>query len=133
MNYFAFHLGDYAAGTLHLSWDEDMALTRLIRAYYSNEQPIPKDNIYRLARASTPLQRRAVDTVIAEFFSLVGDNYHQKRCDEEIERYRDKQTKAQKSANGRWRKPTTHSEGNADAMRTHSEGNANQEPITNNQ
>jgi uncharacterized protein YdaU (DUF1376 family) len=132
VNYFEDHIGDYAAATAHLSWDEDMAYTRLIRAYYHAERPIPRDQTYRLARASTPAQRKAVDTVIAEFFWLGDDGYHQKRCDEEIARYQDKQSKAKASANKRWAHVQTASDGNANAsanamrthMPTHSEGNA---------
>ena len=143
MNYFPFHVGDYVASTAHLSWDEDMAYTRLIRSYYQTEKPIPKEKAYRLARATTPSQRAAVDSVLDEFFILDADGYHQKRCDEEIAKFSDKQNKAKRSANARWKPDSKHSEGNANAsethMRTHSEGNAdamltnNQEPITNNQ
>jgi len=134
MNYYEHHLGDYAAATAHLSWDEDMAYTRLIRAYYHHEKPIPADQreACRLARATTPAQRRAVDTVLREFFELHDDGWHQKRCDEEIERYQDKQTKAKRSAEARWNAKRSECErisdrnanASADAMRTHSEGNA---------
>lgn len=128
MNYYEHHLGDYAAATAHLSWDEDMAYTRLLRAYYHHEKGIPQGQEYRLARASTPAQRKAVDSVLAEFFSLVDGAHTQKRADEEIARYRDKQSKASASAAERWRRARAQSEGNAnappDAMRTHSEGNA---------
>ncbi|HEY0878977.1 MAG TPA: YdaU family protein [Zeimonas sp.] len=134
MNYYEHHLGDYAAATAHLSWDEDMAYTRLLRAYYHHEKPIPVDQreACRLARASTPAQRRAVDTVLREFFDLRDDGWHQKRADEEISRYQDKQAKARRSAEARWNAQRSEceriSEGNAnasaDAMRTHSEGNA---------
>jgi uncharacterized protein YdaU (DUF1376 family) len=91
VNYFEDHIGDYAAATAHLSWDEDMAYTRLIRAYYHTEKPIPKGQAYRLARASTAAHRRAVDAVLTEFFELREDGFHQKRCDEEIVRFHEKQ------------------------------------------
>lgn len=133
MNYFEDHIGDYAAATAHLTWDEDMAYTRLIRAYYHSEKPIPKDQTYRFARATTPGQRRAVDAVIRDFFKLDGDEYRQKRCDEEIARYKDKQAKAKRSADARWSANRSDSEGTANAMRTHSEGNALQSPVTSNQ
>lgn len=86
MNFFKHHLGDYAAATAHLSWDEDMAYTRLMRVYYQHEKPIPADKAQacRLARATTPVQKRAVETVLNEFFTLEDDGWHQKRCDEEI-------------------------------------------------
>ena len=130
MNYYEHHLGDYAAATAHLSWDEDMAYQRLMRAYYRTEKPIPADikAACRLVRADSRSQRDAVASVLREFFELLDDGWHQRRCDAEITRYRDKQAKASRSANARWATKPTHSEGNAnastDAMRTHSEGNA---------
>lgn len=137
MNYYEHHLGDYAAATGHLTWDEDMAYTRLLRAYYHHERGIPEGQQYRLARASTPAQRKAVDAVLAEFFVLTGGVYIQKRADEEIARYQDKQAKAKRSAEARWSAKPAHSEGNANAspnaMRTHSEGNALQTPDTRHQ
>lgn len=86
MNYYEHHLGDYAAATGHLSWDEDMAYTRLIRAYYHHEKPIPADlkAACRLVRAATPAQRKAVESVLGEFFVLDPDGWRQKRCDAEI-------------------------------------------------
>lgn len=86
MNFYKHHLGDYAAATMHLSWDEDMAFSRLLRVYYQHEKPISPDKVqaYRLARAITPTQKKAVDTVLLEFFVLAADGWHQKRCDEEI-------------------------------------------------
>jgi uncharacterized protein YdaU (DUF1376 family) len=90
MNYYEHHLGDWAAATGHLTWDEDMAYTRLLRAYYHAEKAIPVGQQYRLAKAVTPAQRKAVDSVLAEFFLLEDDGYHQKRADEEIARFQEK-------------------------------------------
>lgn len=86
MNFYKHHLGDYAAATSHLSWDEDCAYRRLIDQYYKRETPIPADmkDACRLARATTPAQRRAVQAVLEEFFQLHEDGWHQKRCDEEL-------------------------------------------------
>lgn len=133
MNYYEHHLGDWAAATGHLTWDEDMAYTRLLRAYYHSEQPIQQGQQYRLARATTPAQRRAVDAVIAEFFELIEGHLHQKRADEEIARYQDKQRKAKASANVRWSQSERNANASPNAMRTHSEGNALQTPDTRHQ
>lgn len=86
MNFYKHHLGDYAAATSHLSWDEDCAYRRLIDQYYKRESPLPAEirEACRLARATNPAQRRAVETVLKEFFTLSDDGWHQKRCDEEI-------------------------------------------------
>lgn len=123
MNYYTHHLGDYAAATGHLSWDEDAAYTRLIRAYYHQEKPIPLDlkDAYRLARAQSAAQRKAVETVLQEFFTRCDDGWHQKRCDEEIDRFKDKQSKAKRSADARWSTKPSDSEGNANALETHTE------------
>jgi uncharacterized protein YdaU (DUF1376 family) len=91
LNYYEHHLGDWAAATGHLTWDEDMAYTRLLRAYYHHEKPIAEGQQYRLAKASTPVQRRAVDQVLQEFFELRDGHYHQKRADAEIAKYREKE------------------------------------------
>jgi uncharacterized protein YdaU (DUF1376 family) len=87
MNFYKHHLGDYAAATSHLSWDEDCAYRRLIDQYYKREAPIPGDikHACRLARANTPAQRKAVEVVLIEFFTKQDDGWHQKRCDVEIE------------------------------------------------
>lgn len=86
MNYYKHHLGDYASATAHLSWDEDCAYRRLLDAYYKREAPIPADlaQACRLARATTPAQRRAVETVLGEFFERGEDGWRNRRCDDEL-------------------------------------------------
>lgn len=153
MNYYPFHLGDYAGATRHLSMLEHGAYRLLIDLYYLREGPLPADlaAVQRLACARTPEERAAVETVLAEFFTLTPDGWRNKRCDAEIERYQERSEKARESAGKRWQPvatatakatapapaeptaPTEECGGNADAMRTHSEGIANQEPRTNSQ
>lgn len=130
MNYYEHHLGDYLRDTAHLSMIEDAAYRRLLDAYYIRERALPADvrECCKLARAQSKPERDAVAYVLREFFDLRDDGHHQRRADAEIERFQDKQAKAKRSAEARWSKRETHSEGNAnassDAMRTHSEGNA---------
>ena len=138
MNYFEHHIGDYAQATAHLSMLEDGAYSRLIRWYYAEERALPADerSVFRIARAQSKQERDAVKAVLADFFELQQDGYHQKRCDAEIAAFQDKRSKAQRSANARWSDRRPHSDGNAnadanaqpDAMRTHSDGNANGMP-----
>lgn len=132
MNYYEHHIGDYAEATAHLNFTEDAAYSRLIRKYYASEKPLPAElkTVQRLVGARTKEEREAVSTVLDEFFTLHDDGWHNQRCDEEVARYLDKQDKAKRSANARWNKPKTHSDGNADGMRTHSDGNAHQAPDT---
>lgn len=131
MNYYEHHLGDYMRDTAHLSWLEDCAYRRLLDVYYVRERALPADirECCKLARAVTKPERDAVSYVLAEFFEQHDDGcYHQKRADEEIQRYQDKQAKAKRSADARWTAHRAQSEGNANAppnaMRTHSERSA---------
>jgi uncharacterized phage protein (TIGR02220 family) len=122
MHTFMFHLGDYARDTQHLSWDEDMAYVRLMRLYYSSEQPLPADvaMVCRRVRATEAYQVAAVEAVLHEFFELGADGWHQKRCDQEIAFYKSRSDKAKHAAALRWQ-----SERSADAMHGQSERYAN--------
>ncbi len=90
MNYYEHHLRDYEADTAHLTWDQDMAYTRLIRWYYRKERPIPSDikEACRLMRASSKAQRDAVANVLDEFFELRDDGWHHHTCDDVIAAFR---------------------------------------------
>jgi uncharacterized protein YdaU (DUF1376 family) len=91
MNYYQHHIRDYDAATSHLSWDQDLAYTRLIRWYYRKEQPIPADlqEACRQVRATSKGQRAAVATVLREFFELRDDGWHHTTCDDAITLYRE--------------------------------------------
>lgn len=131
VNYYEHHIGDYAAATAHLTLVEDAVYTRMMRRYYLTEQPLPTDVaiIARLVGARAPSEIDAVQAVLDEFFVMESDGYHQKRCDEDIAKFIEKQAKARASAAARW--------GNADrianALPTHTEGNAHQTPDTKHQ
>ena len=144
MNYYEHHLGDYLRDTVHLTCLEDGVYRRLIDAYYTREQPLPKDfgACCRLARAVTKQERAAVASILAEYFFATDSGYAHRRCDEEIARFRAKSGKARASAEARWNARQSHSEGNANAyanaspvgMRSHMptqcEGNALQSPVS---
>jgi uncharacterized protein YdaU (DUF1376 family) len=87
VNFYKHHIGDYDADTAHLSWVEDAAYRRLICLYYRREQPVPADiaQACRLVRATSTAERKAVETVLHEFFQFSDDGWRHKRCDEEID------------------------------------------------
>lgn len=91
MNYYEHHIRDYDAATSHLTWDEDLAYTRLIRWYYRKEKAIPADvkEACRQVRATSKTQRDAVESVLREFFVLCDDGWHNETCDEVIARFKD--------------------------------------------
>lgn len=98
MNYYPFHLGDYAAHTGHLEAMEDLAYRRLLDLYYLREEALPVD-----VQATAKLVRMRshasdVESVLNEFFTLTDAGWTHERCDEEIEKMQDKQAKARKSA-----------------------------------
>ena len=86
MNYYEHHIRDYDAATSHLTWDEDLAYTRMIRWYYRKEQPLPVDlkEVCRQIRATTKAEKDAVESVLREFFELRDDGWHQQTCDDVI-------------------------------------------------
>lgn len=113
------------SATAHLSMVEDGCYRRLLDAYYTREAPLPADigACCRLVRAASKDERKAVETVLREFFQLEADGWRHRRCDAEIAKANSKRTKASESANKRWQ-----SERNANAyaneLPTQCEGNA---------
>ena len=93
MNYFELHIGDLTEATAHLSMIEDGAYGRLLRKYYATEKPLPADikQVQRLVAARSKDERDAVETILAEFFELQDDGWHQSRCDAEIAAFHGKQ------------------------------------------
>jgi len=134
VNYVEHHFGDYARDTAHLSIIEHGAYRLLLDLYYVREKLLPADmkECCRLVRAVSAAERKAVASVLAEFFERGPDGWLHRRCESEIARFRDKQEKAKRSASARWNAPKSQSERNANAypnaypnaMRTQSERNA---------
>jgi uncharacterized protein YdaU (DUF1376 family) len=120
MNFYPFHIGDYASATRHLSWDEDAAYRRLLDVYYTSEKALPLEmrQVFRLVVASSEAQRTAVETVLGEFFEQTDAGWINRRADSEILVMREKQDKQREKANKRWHKPEEVS-GNASAMPRH--------------
>jgi uncharacterized protein YdaU (DUF1376 family) len=97
LNYYPFHLGDYAAHTAHLEPMEDLAYRRMLDLYYRIEQPLPEAaEIARLIRMRD--HAATIRDVLNEFFDESPDGYRHARCDAEIARMQDKQAKARASA-----------------------------------
>lgn len=131
MNYYNRHLGDYAKDTKHLSLAEHGAFCLLLDYFYATERPIPDDRCERIATAYADHERKAVRSVLAEFFTQTPDGWINKRAMAEIEAYRAKSLKAKASADARWAKKDANAY--ASASKAHSERNASQEPVTSNQ
>ena len=87
LNFYKHYMGDYTRDTAHLSLAEHGAYRVLLDTYYATEQPLPaeKTALYRITKAMTPAERKAVDLVAAQFFPLQSDGLrHNQRADAEI-------------------------------------------------
>ena len=103
MNFFPFHIGDYAAHTKHLSLLEDLAYRRLLDLYYTNERALPTDpaKVARLIGMREHLQE--VSDVLSDFFLISEEGHTNKRCDREISKYQEKAERAVKANKSRWK------------------------------
>jgi uncharacterized protein YdaU (DUF1376 family) len=134
LNYYPFHIGDYASATRHLSWDEDAAYRRLLDAYYLREGPLPLElrALYRLVSAQSDAQREAVETVLREFFKETPDGWTHGRCDIELAAMRDKREKAAQSAKAKWAKANARAgDANAGKPDANADSNSGRRSATN--
>jgi uncharacterized protein YdaU (DUF1376 family) len=133
LHYYTFNIGDYRRDTSHLNLLEHGIYRQLLDSYYLSEQPLCGDDatLMRTHCIRTEEEKAAFKNVLNDFFCLAKDGYRHKGCEKNIAEYREKSSKASKSAKARWDK-------DANGMRTHSERNANgmltnnHKPITNN-
>lgn len=98
MNYYERHIGDYIRDTVGLSMLEDGAYGRLLDQLYQTEKPLPLDRkeVYRMARATSTPERKAVDYVVGKFFEKTDEGYVQKRAMEILAEYWDRPEQADK-------------------------------------
>lgn len=137
MNFYPHHIGDYLTATAHLSWLEDCSYRRLLDIYYSREQAIPSDisQASRLVRATSKDERKSVETVLLEFFTLTESGWSHGRCDEEIQKAKEAAERAR--LNGRKggrpvkQQPTSNPEITQPVHVANPEKSKSQAPITN--
>lgn len=135
MNYYPHHIGDYLKDTAHLTMVEDGAYRRLIDLYYLHEKPLPTERakVYRLARALTPSDKGAVDTILDEYFELAEEGWRHRRCDTEIEAAQEKGEDAEAKRENEKERQRRHRQRRSDlfaALREHGEVPAWDTPVT---
>lgn len=103
MNFYDFHIGDYASRTAHLEPMEDLAYRRMLDLYYVREEPLPASvaDIARLIRLRG--QEVVIQAVLDEFF-VQGERgcWTHDRCEAVIAKAGEKRGKAKASADERW-------------------------------
>lgn len=104
MNYYPFHLGDYALHTSHLDPIEDITYRRMLDLYYRDQVPLPSDaqRIAKLIRM--PDHAGTVRDILNEFFTESPEGYRNARADREIEAYKRMSDGGVKGAAKRWAK-----------------------------
>jgi uncharacterized protein YdaU (DUF1376 family) len=88
MNYYNRYPGDYARDTQDLSLAEHGAYALLLDYLYGTQQVLPKNpvGLYRVCRAFSDDEKRAVDAVVSRFFVELDDGYTNKRYELESEK-----------------------------------------------
>jgi uncharacterized protein YdaU (DUF1376 family) len=132
MNFYPFHIGDYASHTRHLSLIEDLAYRRLIDAYYLAEKPFSGE--YNLIARSIGMRDYIdeVEYVLNKFFQYWQEDctWRNKRADEEIAKYHAKADSARNANRVKLEKLSTlKSEMKSEAPQLLTK---NQEPLTKN-
>lgn len=135
MNFYDFHIGDYAVRTMHLDPLEDLAYRRMLDLYYTREfaLPVSIDEIARLTRLRN--HAKEIEAVLREFFTLTETGWTNEKCEEVIAQTQSKSGKASKSARARWDRvraekeaaangPTPKCDGDANALPAQSDANA---------
>ena len=88
MNCYKHYIGDYQRDTGHLSLAEHGAYRLMLDAFYATGKPLPADRkaLYRLLRAATSIERKAIDMVSAQFWEITSTGLVNRRAGLEIEK-----------------------------------------------
>ena len=132
MNFYPFHIGDYASHTRHLSLIEDLAYRRLIDHYYLSEAPLFGDYESIAKEIGMLDYPKEIEYILNRYFQFWQEDctWRNKRADEEIAKYHAKADSARNANRMKLEKksvlkPVLKSEPNQTLTN-------NQEPITKN-
>lgn len=142
MNYYQFHIADWVLHTSHLTLEEEGVYRRLLDYYYDTESPIPTETQPVIRRLRLRGYEETVAEILAEFFVLEADGWHNLRADSEIQAYNANAERARQNGRkgGRPKKNKDLPKENPEETQSvisgnpeKSESKANQEPKTINQ
>ena len=122
--YYQHHIGDYRRDTGHLTLLEHGIYRQLLDQYYLTEKPIDSTTIRLLSIRNTD-ECESYYRVLADFFVERDGVFFHKRCDFEIQRFKEKSEKATQSIKARWNKNKDLSV-STNVLPTNNEGNTNQ-------
>lgn len=153
MHKYLHHIGDFMRDTVHLTALEECFYRRALDFYYLNEGPLPKEtqSVFRRLRALTDEEKQAVLNVLNDFFTEEDDGFHNKRCDSEIEGYKENVQKNRENGKKGGRPPKKKEDSNPNesdsvdsenpektqsvilGCENETQKNLNHKPLTNNQ
>jgi uncharacterized protein YdaU (DUF1376 family) len=89
--YYRHFPGDYLRDTVHLSTLEDCFYRRMLDQVYTTERPLPLDltRLYAMVRAQSEDDRKAVDSVLYQYFKRMRSGFVNSRASFEIKRKRE--------------------------------------------
>lgn len=124
MNYFEFYISDYQRKTAHLSLSEHGAYNLMMQIFYASERELPleKKVLYKLLRADTVSEKRAVDSVLEQFWEQGSMGYFNRRAQQVLDEYRTWVEKQR--ANGKRRGKPNDSDRSANGQPSLSDGTA---------
>jgi uncharacterized protein YdaU (DUF1376 family) len=111
----AFYWADHVADTVHLGLAQEGAYFRLMAHYYRKGRPLQAnpEQLHRICRCTTDEDKRAVQEVLAEFFTLDGQVYRHRRIEAELAKTADISEKRRAAARAKHQKITAAHEGAA--------------------
>jgi uncharacterized protein YdaU (DUF1376 family) len=115
--WYAHYPGDYGRDTAHLSLVEHGAYRLLLDHYYATAAPLPTEDtaLYRICRAFDETERKAVDSIVRQFFTRQGDGYHNSRADAELQKQAQIHERLANAGRKRWHEPK-HEPGSSQAV-----------------
>jgi uncharacterized protein YdaU (DUF1376 family) len=136
MHYYYHHIGDFIKDTSFLTNEELGIYMKLIWLYYDSESPLENNPSTLAIKIGARDKVNQVEGILNLFFKLENNQWHQSRCNRELENYKKLSESGKKGAEKRW---GNHRESIATPLPPHSHPIAtliatnNQEPITKNQ
>lgn len=104
MHYYQFHIGDYRAGTIHLTQLERWVYRDLLDCLYDTEDDLPLDidQVCMMVGARSEEHKEAVRIVLSQKFIKTEDGYTNERFIQELSKYRSKARRAIDANKKRW-------------------------------
>ena len=88
MHYYQHHIGDFIKDTSFLTNEEVGIYMKMIWIYYDTEEPIPNSLTELSMRVNARGKEDLIKGLLDLFFISSTQGWHHKRCDKEIEHYR---------------------------------------------